>query len=60
MALIGIEVYYYDEESVIDFADTVTAQDSIEDIRRAFKAQTLSQIQQKQQQPLGFRISPAA
>ena len=49
--------YYYDEESVIDFADTVTAQDSIEDIRRAFKAQTLSQIQQKQQQPWGLGLA---
>lgn len=49
--------YYYDEKSVIEFANNVSETDDISDIRNAFKAHTLDKIIEKKQQPWGLGLA---
>lgn len=49
--------YYYDEQSVIEFANNVSETDDISDIRNAFKAHTLDKIIEKKQQPWGLGLA---
>ena len=49
--------YYYDEQSVIEFANNVSETDDISDIRNAFKAHTLNKIIEKKQQPWGLGLA---